>query len=56
MLPKLVRIDVIFREDDPRKWPQMIVAPRISLDASCVRDPNQAYCRRLMIGGQLVTD
>lgn len=52
-LPQLVRIDVIFDRDDPRRWPQMVVAPRISLDTSCVRDPNQQYCRRLLIREQL---
>jgi general secretion pathway protein J len=44
-LPKLVRIRVAFRADDARSWPDLIIAPRISADASCTYDPVTTRCR-----------
>lgn len=44
-LPKLVRIRVTFRKNDARSWPDLIIAPRISVDVSCTYDPVTARCR-----------
>lgn len=44
-LPQLVRIQVSFSQGDPRSWPELVVAPRISMDVSCVYDPLTKACR-----------
>ena len=33
VLPLLIRIDVQFREDDPRRWPELVIAPRLARPA-----------------------
>jgi general secretion pathway protein J len=33
-LPALVRVRVVFPEGDPRQWPDLIVAPRVTDDAA----------------------
>lgn len=45
VLPALVRIRVEFAPDDRRRWPELIVAPRISADANCVFDVVSQMCR-----------
>jgi general secretion pathway protein J len=43
--PALVRVRVVFADKRARAWPDLIVAPRISADASCVLDPLTKYCQ-----------
>jgi len=38
-LPALVRMRVIFPNDDRRQWPELIVGPRVSSDATSWLDP-----------------
>ena len=45
-LPKLVRVQVTFANDDIRSWPDMIAAPRITDDANCMFDVVAQRCRR----------
>jgi general secretion pathway protein J len=44
-LPALVRIRVEFAPDDRRRWPDLIVAPRVSADANCIFDVVSQTCR-----------
>lgn len=44
-LPRLVRIRLAFPAGDPRRWPDLVVAPRLAADADCVFDPQTRYCR-----------
>jgi general secretion pathway protein J len=44
-LPLLVRVRVGFPAGDLRKWPDLVVRPRIAEDASCVYDPLSYHCR-----------
>jgi general secretion pathway protein J len=44
-MPALVRIRVSFAPGDPRHWPELVVAPRISADANCVFDVVSQMCR-----------
>ncbi|MFQ5535605.1 MAG: prepilin-type N-terminal cleavage/methylation domain-containing protein [Sphingomonadales bacterium] len=44
-LPELVRIDVVFKQDDPRLWPELIIRPAVNMDANCVFDPVSKNCR-----------
>ncbi len=44
-LPRLVRIDVSFVEGDRRRWPALVVAPRIDADVACSFDPLTKSCR-----------
>jgi general secretion pathway protein J len=43
-LPKLIRVRAKF-DDGKRSWPELIVAPRISVDVGCVYDPLTKYCQ-----------
>jgi general secretion pathway protein J len=45
MLPQLVRIQVRFHAGDTRLWPELVVAPRIYADVSCVYDALTKRCR-----------
>jgi general secretion pathway protein J len=44
-LPRLVRIRVTFRSDDDHPWPELLIAPRIAADVSCVYDSLTTRCR-----------
>lgn len=44
-LPQLIRIRVRYPEGDPRIWPELFVAPRITADVGCVHDPLTNGCR-----------
>lgn len=44
-IPRLVRIRVEFRSGDGRSWPELLIAPRITADVSCVYDPMTKECR-----------
>lgn len=44
-LPRLVRVRVAFRSGDTRLWPDLLIAPRIGADVSCVYDPITKRCR-----------
>ena len=44
-LPELVRIRVKFASSDPRVWPDLVIAPRLTVDANCLYDPVTRRCR-----------
>jgi general secretion pathway protein J len=44
-LPMLVRVRVAFRSGDTRLWPDLLIAPRIAADVSCVYDSITKRCR-----------
>jgi general secretion pathway protein J len=44
-LPGLVRVRVHFARSDPRLWPDLTIAPRITADVSCEYDPLTKLCR-----------
>lgn len=44
-LPVLVRVSVVFPPGDSRFWPELVVAPRLSVDAACDYDPLNKSCR-----------
>jgi general secretion pathway protein J len=44
-IPRLVRLRVGFRSGDARLWPDLLIAPRILADVSCVYDPITMRCR-----------
>jgi general secretion pathway protein J len=44
-LPALVRVRVRFARSDPRLWPDLVIAPRITADVGCVYDPLTKLCR-----------
>ena len=44
-LPALVRVRVRFARSDPRLWPDLTIAPRITADVSCEYDPLTKLCR-----------
>lgn len=44
-LPQLIRIRMAFPPGDPRTWPDLIVAPRTSAEATCSFDPLTQDCR-----------
>lgn len=44
-LPALIKIEVQLREDDRRRWPPLIIAPRIDVDAACRYDPLTNFCQ-----------
>ena len=44
-LPALVRVRVRFARSDPRLWPDLTIAPRITADVGCVYDPLTKLCR-----------
>jgi general secretion pathway protein J len=43
--PQLVRMRTWFLAQDSRQWRDLLVAPRISADASCVYDTLTKRCR-----------
>jgi general secretion pathway protein J len=44
-LPMLVRVHVVFRSGAERLWPDLLIAPRIAADVSCVYDSISKRCR-----------
>jgi len=44
-IPQLVRVRLTFPAGDPRSWPELIVAPRITADANCAFDVVSQQCR-----------
>jgi general secretion pathway protein J len=44
-LPELIRIQVRFPAGDRREWPELVVAPRVIMDANCLYDPVIRRCR-----------
>jgi general secretion pathway protein J len=46
-LPKLVRLRVLFGPNDPRRWPDLIIAPRLTDDANCAFDIISRACREV---------
>lgn len=45
VLPRLVRLQVIFAPGDSRRWPDLIAAPRLTDDANCDFDSIARRCR-----------
>lgn len=43
-LPGLIRLSVSFPPGDPRWWPDLIVAPKVDVDALCRPDPLSHGC------------
>jgi general secretion pathway protein J len=43
--PELVRVRVDFAADDPRLWPEFVVAPRIGVDVGCAYDALTKRCK-----------
>jgi general secretion pathway protein J len=44
-LPRLVRLQVTFSKNDPRTWPALVMAPRLTDDANCRFDIIAQRCR-----------
>jgi general secretion pathway protein J len=44
-IPGLIRVRVSFRSGDRRSWPELVIAPRVRADVSCVYDPITMRCR-----------
>ena len=44
-MPELVRIRVEFPKGDGRIWPDLLIAPRVTMDQSCLYDPVSRRCR-----------
>jgi prepilin-type N-terminal cleavage/methylation domain-containing protein len=44
-LPHLVRLSVTFPRGDARRWPALVIAPRITDDANCTFDVITQRCR-----------
>lgn len=44
-LPALIRLRVDFERGDARRWPELLVAPRITDDANCLFDIVAQRCR-----------
>jgi general secretion pathway protein J len=45
VLPELVRVRVRFPQGERRVWPDLVVAPAITVDATCLYDPVTRHCR-----------
>jgi general secretion pathway protein J len=45
VLPALVRTQIRFPPRDARVWPDLVIAPRMSVDVGCVYDPLSRRCR-----------
>lgn len=43
--PLLIRVEGRFPLGDERKWPDLVVAPRINADAACIYDALTQYCQ-----------
>ncbi len=44
-LPQLIRMRLEFPGGDHRSWPELVVAPRITVDQGCLYDPVNRGCR-----------
>lgn len=44
-LPQLIRMSVTFAPGDSRRWPELLVVPRITDDANCIFDVVAQRCR-----------
>jgi type II secretory pathway component PulJ len=44
-LPQLVSLRVAFAPEDSRRWPELLIAPRITSDANCAFDVVSQSCR-----------
>jgi len=44
-LPQLLRIGLRFADGDARRWPELVIIPRITADVSCHFDPLTNGCR-----------
>lgn len=45
VLPGLIRLRVAFADGDRRRWPDLVVAPKITMDAECAPDALTQRCR-----------
>jgi general secretion pathway protein J len=44
-LPELVRVRVAFEPGDPRRWPDLVVHPRATIDSLCRLDVVGHHCK-----------
>jgi len=44
-LPELVRVRVTFEPDDPRRWPDLIIRPRTTIDTLCRLNQASHRCK-----------
>jgi general secretion pathway protein J len=44
-LPEVVRVRLVFEPGDARQWPDLIVRPRPTIDASCFFNPVTHHCK-----------
>ena len=45
LVPELIRVRLSFEPGDPRRWPDLIVRPRTTIDSSCILSPTTGHCR-----------
>ena len=45
LAPELVRVRLSFEPGDPRRWPDLIIRLRTTIDSSCVLSPTTGLCR-----------
>ncbi|MHB8528966.1 MAG: hypothetical protein ACYC8V_05560 [Caulobacteraceae bacterium] len=43
--PELVRVRIALRPGDRRRWPDLIIHPRATIDSECVLNPSTGLCR-----------
>ena len=44
-LPEVIRVRVAFAPGDPRRWPDLIVRPRTTVDTLCLLNPVTHHCK-----------
>jgi len=44
-LPEVIRVRVEFEPGDPRRWPDLIVRPRATIDSECLLNPITHACK-----------
>ena len=44
-LPEAIRLRVVFGADDRRRWPDLIIRPRATIDVACLLNPVTHHCK-----------
>ncbi len=44
-LPEVIRVRVEFEPGDPRRWPDLIIRPRTTIDSECLLNPISHNCK-----------
>jgi general secretion pathway protein J len=44
-LPEAVRLRLTFEPGDERQWPDLIIRPRVTIDAACMLNPVTHHCK-----------